>query len=76
VFACNEGCLFLPSKVDEQLTEMVRKYGNFVTRRMRCTVIVWGKKVWGQVGEEIKKFPTFCIAYLEDPAILLLLKIL
>jgi len=38
------------------------------------------KKVWGQIGEELKKksvnFPTFCIVYLEDTAVLLLPKFL
>jgi hypothetical protein len=63
--------------MDGQLTEMARKCGNFVTCRMGCKMTVTKKKkVWGQIGEELKNksvtFLTFCIAYSEDPAILLL----
>jgi hypothetical protein len=80
MLATSAAC-FLSSKMDEELTEMVRKCGNFVTCPMRCKMTVSRKKkVWGQISEKVKnksaKFPTFCIIYLEDPAFLLLPKFL
>ena len=73
MFACNECCLFLSSEVDEKLIEMVRICD--MTCQIRSIVTVSGKKkLWGQIGEELKKadeFQCIFIAHFEVTMILL-----
>jgi hypothetical protein len=76
VFACNECCLFLSSEIDEKLIELVRKCEElYDTSNKKCGDSVWKEKLWGQIGEELKK-PSkfqcfFFIAHFELIVILL-----
>jgi len=56
VFACNECCLFFSSEIDEKLTEMVRKFEELYNiSSKKYSDSVWKEKLWGQIGEELKK---------------------
>ena len=74
MFACNEFCLFLSSGMYEKLIEMVRKCGELCDMSNKMySDSVWKEKLWGQIGEEIKKIRSvsmFFIAHFEVTIIL------
>ena len=56
VFACNECCLFLSSEMDEKLIQLVRKCEELYDMwNKKYSNSVWKEKLWGQIGEELKK---------------------
>jgi hypothetical protein len=60
VFACNECCLFLSAEVDEKLTELVCKCEElYDMSNKKYSDSVWKAKLWGQIGEELKKSGKF-----------------
>jgi len=74
VFARNECCLFLSSGMGEKLIELVRKCEElFDTSNKKYSDSVWEEKLWGKIGEELKKsvkFQCFFIANFEVTIIL------
>ena len=75
MFACNEFCLFLSSGMYEKLIEMVRKCGELCDMSNKMySDSVWKEKLWGQIGEELKKsakFQCLFIVHFEVTVILL-----
>jgi len=60
VFACNERCLFLSSEMDEKWIELVRKCEElYDMSNKKYSDSVWKEKLWGQIGEELKKSGKF-----------------
>jgi hypothetical protein len=60
MFACNECCLFLSSEIDEKLIELVRKCEELYDMSNKKYIdSVWKEKLWGQIGEELKKSGKF-----------------
>jgi hypothetical protein len=56
MFACNECCLLLSSEMDKKLTELVQKCEElYDTSNKMYSDSVWKEKLWGQIGEELKK---------------------
>jgi hypothetical protein len=56
VFACNEFRLFLSSGIDEKLIELGRKCEEYCDMSNKnFSGSVWKEKLWGQIGEELKK---------------------
>ena len=59
MFACNECCIF-SSDLDEELIELVRKCEELRDMsNKKYNDSVWTEKVWGQIGEELKKSDKF-----------------
>jgi hypothetical protein len=60
VFACKECCQFLSSEMDEKLIELVRKCEElYDMSNKKYSDSVWKEKLWGQIGEELKKSGKF-----------------
>jgi len=58
----------LLSEVDEKLIELVHKCEELCDMSNKYRDSVWKEKLWGQIGEELKKsakFPCFFIAHFE-----------
>ena len=56
VFAWNECCLFWSSELDGKLIELVRNCEELCDMSNRkYSDSVWKEKLWGQIGEELKK---------------------
>ena len=60
-----ECCRFLSSEMDEKLIELVRKCEElYDVSNKKYSDSVWKEKLWGQIGEELKKSPKFqCFFY-------------
>ena len=64
MFACNDCCLFLSSEIDEKLMELVRKCEELYDMSNKYSDNVWKEKLWGQIGEEMKKSGKFqCVFF-------------
>jgi len=60
VFACNECCLFWSLEMDEKLIELVHKCEElYDMSNKKYSDSVWKEKLWGQIGEELKKSGKF-----------------
>jgi hypothetical protein len=61
VFACNECCLFLSSKVDEKLVELERKCEELCDMSNKeCSDSLW-KETWGYIAQGFKNFVLFLV---------------
>jgi len=74
LLATSAAC-FLSLEVDEKLTELVRKCEElYDMSNKKYGDSLWKEKMWGQIGEEMKKsgkFQCFFIAHFEVTIILL-----
>jgi hypothetical protein len=52
--------VFFPSETDEKLIELVRKCEElYDMSNKKYRDSIWNEKLWGQVGEELKKSGNF-----------------
>jgi hypothetical protein len=68
MFACNESCLFLSSEMDKKkLTELVRKCEElYDMSNKKYSDSGWKEKLWGQIGERLKKSGMFQCFFIVD----------
>ena len=52
-------------RADENFIEFLRKYGElYDSSNKKCSDSVWEEKLWGQIGDELKKIRlTFSVFY-------------